>query len=56
MAVDLKDRDLLSVQEARALAARAREAGWSIISLREDACPDHHLQRVETRPQPFRIK
>jgi acetaldehyde dehydrogenase (acetylating) len=26
MAVDLKDRDLLSVQEARALAARAREA------------------------------
>lgn len=46
----------VAVDPDDALAARAREAGWSIISLREDACPDHHLQRVETRPQPFRIK
>lgn len=38
------------------LAARARENGWNIISLREEACPDHHLQRVEARTQPFRIK
>ena len=46
----------VAVDPDEALAARARKAGWSIISLRkEEPCPDH-LQRVETRPPAFRIK
>jgi HAD superfamily hydrolase (TIGR01490 family) len=38
------------------LAAYAEDKGWPVISLRDGACCEDHLARVERRAQPLRIK
>lgn len=38
------------------LRQHAEKQGWPILTLRESACPEYHLERVARRDQPFRIK
>jgi HAD superfamily hydrolase (TIGR01490 family) len=46
----------VAVDPDEILDRHARQHGWTVLTLREGACPDQHLERVAQRPQPFRIK
>lgn len=49
-------RHPVAVDPDEVLDRHARQRGWPVISLRSDACPDHHLERVGQTARTFRIK